>query len=113
MTNVAQLKTAPEKAARLSPEDRSRMQRLYEEVESRLQEMASIGTRAVVEKNPDFAKALRKETGKGTLLFEPVHKQPAKGALGMKLDMQGIEIICYASGCVAYDYDLGICYVVN
>lgn len=106
MSSGAERKVAPA-SAQVTHEDRSRMQRLYEEVQSRLQEMASIGTRVMVEKDAAFAKALKQENGKGTLKFEPVSKGALKGALEMK----GVEIICYGCGCVVYDYDQNICYV--
>jgi hypothetical protein len=82
------------KGVSLSSEDRARMARLFEEVESRLHEMARIA-----------ARTLNRDTSPGyEIKFNP---HPSK-----QTDEPGpvdIEIICDEHGCICYDYREGIC----
>jgi len=85
----------------LTTEDKVRMARLYEEVCSRLQEMALITGRTLgmSTDNLDYTFRRLKNTGQAA---------PQLDAL---IRFQGIEIICSPTGgCGCYDYDAGICF---
>lgn len=94
------------KKVSLSREDRSRMDRLFEEVRTKLHEIALIGTRVMTRDDPEFAKLVKQ--GTPVLQFTPRAKPRSALAL------EGTEFICYGSGegmCLCYDYDAGVCEV--
>jgi hypothetical protein len=85
--------------AKLSGEDAARMQRLHEEVFARLQEMALISTRVMVQTNPDFAKVVKRGT-----------KQPE-----VQFNVKTSRV-CYGSGkgmCLCMNYDTQTCSVCD
>lgn len=82
-------------SARLGVEDRLRMERLYEEVRGRLQEMALVASRAVGVPLDDDAR----------LQFRP---DATRGSGPGGVD---IEIVCTPDGCICYDYREGTCSV--
>jgi hypothetical protein len=91
MTNAPMLTT--KNAIVLSSEDRNRMTRLYEEVLTRLEEMAMI-----------TARTLKMDAGAGAeVLFEPLASEEA-------LEFKAVEIVRtpQVSGC--YDYGAGACF---
>jgi hypothetical protein len=77
----------------LSVEDRNRMSRLYEEVRTRLEEMAMITTRTL--KMPGGAVS--------EVQFSPL----ASGAEG---EFPAVEIVRTLRGCGYYDYAQGACF---
>jgi hypothetical protein len=89
-----------EKNFPLSSEDKARMARLFEEVESRLQEMGRIAARTA---NLDAA-------AKYQVKFLPRQQEsnPDSGG-GSGPGGVDIEIICDQHGCICYDYREGIC----
>lgn len=77
----------------LPSEDRIRMARLYEEVLTRLEEMAMI-----------TARTLRMNAGAGsTVKFNPLAEEG-------KVEFTSVEIVCTAQGCGCYDYREGACF---
>ena len=85
--------TTEPKRVELSPEDRERMRRLSEEVQSRLREMGLIMTR-----NLGMA-----DSKDAVLKFLPM-KSAAEDDAGMT-----IEIVCTPEGCGCYVDPPGIC----
>jgi hypothetical protein len=79
---------------RLSPEDRARMARLYEETYSRLQEMALI-----------VARNLGMDVSQG---IQPTFKKP-DSQIGTQR-VRNVDIVCTPTGCGCYDYDAGTCH---
>src|SRR5215469_5102845 len=78
----------------LSAEDRNRMTRLYEEVHTRLEEMAMITSRA-----------LKMKAGAAShVQFRPL-------ASAAKSEFPAVEVVRTASGCGCYDYSQGVCFV--
>ena len=77
---------------KLSPEDRARMARLYEETYGRLQEMALIVARNLGMDTKGIVPTFRIGSGNDTLDFE------------------GTEIVCSEDGvCGCYDHDTQVC----
>ena len=78
----------------LPSEDRIRMTRLYEEVVTRLEEMAMI-----------TARTLKLNAGAGsTIRFNPVSPQ------SRVLELAAVEIVCTDAGSGCYDYSEGACF---
>jgi hypothetical protein len=77
----------------LPAEDRNRMARLYEEVHTRVEEMAMI-----------TARALKTKAGAAShVQFRPL-------ASGPKGELPAVEVVHTASGCGCYDYSQGVCF---
>jgi hypothetical protein len=77
----------------LSSEDRIRMTRLYEEVLTRLEEMAMI-----------TARTLKIHAGPGsTIKFNPIPE-------AADVDFASVEIVCLPDGFGCYDYREGACF---
>src|SRR5215467_10285935 len=77
----------------LPAEDRNRMARLYEEVRTRLEEMAMI-----------TARTLKLHAGAGSeIQFSPF-------ASGLEAGFEAVEIVRTPEGCGCYDYAQGACF---
>lgn len=103
----------------LSPDDRARMERLYEEITSRLTEMAQVVSRNLDlggELYPMFSllpashrapKLKANKKGRGG----QAQKKKKKPPVFVSEPENGIEIVCNKdhSECGCYYYDLGVC----
>jgi hypothetical protein len=92
----------------MEQEDRSRVDRLYEEIEGRLTEMALILTRSAIQRNPDFAGIVKSVSTQPIIQFRKL--MPTD-----RTDMKGVEIKSYGCGpgmTLVYDHDAGVCYVM-
>jgi hypothetical protein len=83
-------------AVTLAAEDRIRMSRLYEEVHTRLEEMAMITGRV-----------LEMKTGGASQVHFRTLPSSVKG------EFPAVEIVRTASGCGCYDYGRGACFECN
>jgi len=106
-TQVRRVRTSCQKVP-FEGEDRSRMERLYEEVEGRLKEMVLIATRVMVKAEPAFARAVSDEP---VIQFGRTNADRDRRA---RLEFKGIEMTFFGSGpgmCLCYDHDGGLCFV--
>jgi hypothetical protein len=83
------------KREKLTSEDQSRMRRLYEEVNARLEEMSLITARNI---------GLDLSNGKNLKFAQSPASSAAKS-------FATIVIVCTETGCGCYDYETGECFV--